>query len=95
MRGQVKTGKVVICVGFLVGMFMASSLPVSAGTKTETIEAQAMGTGTQLGANIGVTLNIYEYSTQGGQADSRYRVQQGPGPGVVERSSEDEGRWPR
>jgi hypothetical protein len=31
--------------------------------KYETIEATAMGTGTQLGANIGVTLNIYEFST--------------------------------
>jgi hypothetical protein len=31
--------------------------------KTETIEASAMGTGTQLGQVIGVTLNIYEYST--------------------------------
>jgi hypothetical protein len=31
--------------------------------KYETIEAQAMGTGTQLGANIGVSLNIYEFST--------------------------------
>jgi len=31
--------------------------------KYETLEAQAFGTGTQLGANIGVTLNIYEFST--------------------------------
>jgi hypothetical protein len=31
--------------------------------KYETIEAQAFGTGTQMGQNIGVTLNIYEFST--------------------------------
>ena len=31
--------------------------------KPETIEASAMGTGTQLGAVIGVSLEIYEYST--------------------------------
>ncbi len=31
--------------------------------KSETIEATAFGTGTQLGQTIGVTLNIYEYST--------------------------------
>ena len=31
--------------------------------RNETIDAQAFGTGTQLGANIGVTLNIYEFST--------------------------------
>lgn len=31
--------------------------------KYETIEATAMGTGTQLGASIGVSLDIYEFST--------------------------------
>ena len=31
--------------------------------KYETIDATAFGTGTQMGANIGVTLNIYEFST--------------------------------
>jgi hypothetical protein len=31
--------------------------------KYETIEATAMGTGTQLGANVGVSLEIYEFST--------------------------------
>ena len=37
--------------------------PGFARDKYETIDAQAYGTGTQLGQNIGVTLNIYEYST--------------------------------
>jgi hypothetical protein len=40
--------------------------------KTETIEASAMGTGTQLGQVIGITLNIYEYSTP---ADKQLLVQ--------------------
>jgi len=31
--------------------------------KYETLEATAMGSGTQLGANFGVTLEIYEFST--------------------------------
>jgi hypothetical protein len=31
--------------------------------KSETIEASAMGTGSQMGQVIGITLNIYEYST--------------------------------
>jgi hypothetical protein len=31
--------------------------------KAETIEASAMGTGSQMGQVIGITLNIYEYST--------------------------------
>lgn len=48
-------------LGFLV---LASTFALSRGPKTETIEASAMGTGTQLGAVIGVTLDIYEWSTQ-------------------------------
>src|SRR3984957_2939985 len=40
--------------------------------KTETIEASAMGTGTQMGQVIGITLNIYEYSTP---ADKQLLVQ--------------------
>jgi hypothetical protein len=64
MHGQLKLAKVLMGAGLVAGIFMLSSLPTYAGTKTETIEAQAMGTGTQLGANIGVTLNIYEFSTQ-------------------------------
>jgi hypothetical protein len=41
-------------------------IATTAGTardKYETLEAQAFGTGTQMGQNIGVTLNIYEFST--------------------------------
>ena len=40
--------------------------------KTETIDASAMGTGTQLGQVIGITLNIYDYSTP---ADKQMLVQ--------------------
>jgi hypothetical protein len=40
--------------------------------KNETIEAQAFGTGTQMGQTIGVTLNIYEFSTD---ADKQVLVQ--------------------
>jgi hypothetical protein len=46
--------------------------PVSARDKDETIEAQAFGTGTQMGQNIGITLNIYEFSTP---ADRQLLVQ--------------------
>src|SRR5271170_8503515 len=31
--------------------------------KNETIDAQAFGTGTQMGQNIGITILIYDYST--------------------------------
>jgi hypothetical protein len=50
----------------LLTLFMLSAaLPFFSRdrVKNETIEATAMGTGTQLGANGGVTLDIYEFST--------------------------------
>src|SRR5277367_2335362 len=45
------------------GIVMLAAHPGYARDKYETIDAQAFGTGTQLGQNIGVTLNIYEFST--------------------------------
>jgi hypothetical protein len=47
----------------LLGMLMIATLPGFARSKYETIDATVFGTGTQLGANIGVTLIIYDYST--------------------------------
>ncbi len=47
----------------LTGSLMIGSLPGFARDKYETIDAQAFGTGTQMGQTIGVTLNIYEFST--------------------------------
>ena len=41
-------------------LIVGSTLALSAN-KPETIEASAMGTGTQVGADIGITLNIYDY----------------------------------
>lgn len=59
-----RTYKVAISGTLLIGVLLfASTLALSRGPKTETIEASAMGTGTQMGAVIGVTLDIYEWST--------------------------------
>lgn len=59
-----KTYKIAVGSLLLIGLLMlASVLAFSRGPKPETIEATAMGTGTQLGAAIGVTLDIYEFST--------------------------------
>jgi hypothetical protein len=55
----------------LVSLVVAGR-PGFARDKYETIDAQAYGTGTQLGQNIGVTLNIYEFSTP---ADKQILVQ--------------------
>jgi len=57
----------------LIGVLLMGSTPgFSRGPRPETIEASAMGTGTQLGAVVGVTLNIYDFSTP---ADKQVLVQ--------------------
>jgi hypothetical protein len=50
---------------FLGALLMLGSLPFFSRerVKDETIEATAMGTGTQMGASVGVSLEIYDYST--------------------------------
>jgi hypothetical protein len=53
---------VVAATLILIGLLTVGSAPVLA-QKAETIEAQAMGTGTQMGQNIGVRLVINDYST--------------------------------
>jgi hypothetical protein len=52
-------------------LIMASTVGFSAN-KPETIDATALGTGTQMGQQISITLNIYDYSTQ---ADKQTLVQ--------------------
>jgi hypothetical protein len=44
-------------------LVVGSTLGLSAN-KPETIDATAMGTGTQMGEHINITLNIYDYSSQ-------------------------------
>ena len=57
----------------LAGVLIVGSTPgFSRGPRPETIEASATGTGTQLGAVVGVTLNIYDFSTP---ADKQVLVQ--------------------
>jgi hypothetical protein len=52
--------------GLLLVLLMAAAMPaISADdNKTETIDAQAMGTSTQMGRNIAVKIIIQQYSTQ-------------------------------
>ena len=67
----------------ILSLIMGGSIQGFSKDKNETIEATAMGTGTQMGQNIGVTLNIYEFSTP---ADKQVLVQayeKGQNPGLV------------
>ncbi len=66
-----------------VGISMLSTHPGLAGSKNETIEAQAFGTGTQMGQNIGVTLNIYEFSTPADRALLLQAYEKGQNQGLV------------
>jgi hypothetical protein len=47
----------------LVALTMGPTLAFSSGQKSETIDATAGGTSTQLGQMVGITLDIYDYST--------------------------------
>ncbi len=62
---QRNTGKTLAKSLLASGVLLLTCSPWLSGerVKSETIEASAMGTGDQLGRVIGVTLNIYDYST--------------------------------
>lgn len=62
---QRNTCKVLAKILLAAGALLLTGTPgwSVARVKSETIEATAFGTGTQLGQTVGVTLNIYEYST--------------------------------
>ena len=72
MRNMSKLLKVAIESLLVLGFVMSGGIPGFSRDKDETIDATAFGTGTQLGQNIGVTLNIYQFSTP---ADRQVLVQ--------------------
>jgi hypothetical protein len=59
-------------VATTVMVMLVGSSTAFSRDRSETIDAQAYGTGTQMGANIGVSLNIYDFSTP---ADKNILVQ--------------------
>ncbi len=83
MNEQGRVPKVVIGVTLLLGLVMTVSLPGIAREKTETIDATAFGTGTQMGQNIGVTLNIYEFSTPADKQTLVQSYEKGQNQGLV------------
>jgi len=83
MHEEGKVPKVVIGAMLLLGLVMTVSLPGMAREKTETIDATAFGTGTQMGQNIGVTLNIYEFSTPADKQTLVQSYEKGQNQGLV------------
>jgi hypothetical protein len=69
-----------VIAGLLV---VGSTLGLSAN-KPETIEATAMGTGTQMGEHINITLNIYDYSTQVDKQTLVQAFEKGKNQGLVD-----------
>jgi hypothetical protein len=67
----------------VAGIVLLATHPGSARDKYETIEAQAFGTGTQMGRNIGITLNIYEFSTPADRVILVQAFEKGQNQGLV------------
>lgn len=68
----------------VLGFCLIASAPeVSARDRSETIDATAMGTSTQMGAVIGVTLNIYEFSTPADKVILVQAFEKGQNQGLV------------
>ena len=66
----------------IAGLLMAATAGFSAN-KSETIDATAMGTSTQMGSEFSITLNIYDYSTQADKQILNQAFQQGKDQGLV------------
>ena len=67
----------------LTGLLVAGSTPGFSANKTETIDATAMGSSTQMGSEFSVTLNIDDYSTQADKQILVEAFQKGKDQGLV------------
>ena len=67
----------------ITGLLIAGSTAGFSANKSETIDATAMGTSTQMGSNFSITLNIYDYSTQADKQILIQAFQQGKDQGLV------------
>ena len=83
MKTNSGNSKIAVSGLLLVGTLMIGTLPGFARDKYETIDAQAFGTGTQMGQTIGVTLNIYEFSTPADRVTLVQAYEKGQNKGLV------------
>src|SRR5271167_1741314 len=83
MPTNLTLSKIALKSALVVGIAMIGTTSGLARDKYETIEAQAFGTGTQMGQNIGVTLNIYEFSTPADRAQLVQAYQAGQNKGLA------------
>jgi len=78
-----KSHKLALASLLIAGLLIAGSTPGFAANKSETIDATAMGTSTQMGSQFSITLNIYDYSTQSDKQILIQAFQQGKDQGLV------------
>jgi len=64
-------------------LLIAGSTPGFSANKSETIDATAMGTSTQMGSQFGITLNIYDFSTPADKQILVQAFQKGHNQGLV------------
>ncbi len=82
-QGQIKVARIAAKAAILLGLLVVASFPGFARDKNETVDATAFGTGTQMGQNIGVTLNIYQFSTPADKQILVQAYQKGQNQGLV------------
>ena len=68
----------------IVGLMIAGSAVAFSANKPETIDATAMGTGTQVGEHINIILNINDYSTQADKQTLMQAFDKGKNQGLVD-----------
>jgi hypothetical protein len=83
MPAYSRTSKMVLKSFVVSGICLLAVHPGFARDKYETIDAQAFGTGSQMGQNIGVTLNIYEFSTPADRVTLVQAYEKGQNQGLV------------
>jgi hypothetical protein len=75
--------KIALASLVITGLLIAGSTFGFCADKSETIDATAMGTSTQMGSQFSITLNIYDYSTQADKQILVQAFQQGKDQGLV------------
>jgi hypothetical protein len=75
--------KLALTILVITGLLIAASTPGFSANKSETIDATATGTSTQMGSEFSITLNIYDYSTQADKQILIDAFQQGKDQGLV------------
>jgi len=83
MHVQMRMARLAANAAILLGLLVVASSAGFARDKNETIDATAFGTGTQMGQNIGVTLNIYQFSTPADKQVLVQAYQKGQNQGLV------------